>query len=178
VASILIDRTQERFGLWPERVALVSRLRGPVINQSARPGSRFAHDAPLEGAGFDRLHRSRRTRLPALRSDWRPCLRSSRCREAGTRRIKERTVRGRADAKAKGGAFGRKPNLTPHHEFAADSALEGTGFEPSVPEQDDRRYSPRPNQDRPPCISACRPASILMRSCVFQDQWGEPYPWV
>ncbi len=30
------------------------------------------------------------------------------------RRIKERTARGRADAKAKGVKFGRKPKLTPH----------------------------------------------------------------
>jgi DNA invertase Pin-like site-specific DNA recombinase len=30
------------------------------------------------------------------------------------RRIKERTERGRADAKAKGVIFGRKPKLTPH----------------------------------------------------------------
>jgi hypothetical protein len=58
----------------------------------------------------------------------------------------------------------------PNHDgtrlrFARDSLLEGTGFEPSVPEQDDRRYSPRPNQHRPPLYSACRPASISMRSC-------------
>jgi DNA invertase Pin-like site-specific DNA recombinase len=31
------------------------------------------------------------------------------------RRIKERTARGRADAKANGVKFGRKPKLTPHH---------------------------------------------------------------
>ena len=31
------------------------------------------------------------------------------------RRIAERTARGRADAKAKGVKFGRKPTLTPHH---------------------------------------------------------------
>jgi DNA invertase Pin-like site-specific DNA recombinase len=31
------------------------------------------------------------------------------------RRIAERTARGRADAKAKGVKFGRKPALTPHH---------------------------------------------------------------
>jgi DNA invertase Pin-like site-specific DNA recombinase len=30
------------------------------------------------------------------------------------RRLKERTKRGRADAKAKGVKFGRKPKLTPH----------------------------------------------------------------
>jgi DNA invertase Pin-like site-specific DNA recombinase len=30
------------------------------------------------------------------------------------RRIMERTARGRADAKAKGVKFGRKPTLTPH----------------------------------------------------------------
>jgi DNA invertase Pin-like site-specific DNA recombinase len=30
------------------------------------------------------------------------------------RRIKDRTARGRADAKAKGVKFGRKPKLTPH----------------------------------------------------------------
>jgi DNA invertase Pin-like site-specific DNA recombinase len=34
------------------------------------------------------------------------------------RRIKERTARGRADAKAKGVKFGRKPKLTPHQREA------------------------------------------------------------
>jgi DNA invertase Pin-like site-specific DNA recombinase len=38
------------------------------------------------------------------------------------RRILERTARGRADAKAKGIKFGRKPTLTPH------GARHGTGF--------------------------------------------------
>lgn len=35
------------------------------------------------------------------------------------RRIKERTERGRADAKAKGVKFGRKPKLTPHQKREA-----------------------------------------------------------
>ena len=35
------------------------------------------------------------------------------------RRIKERTARGRADAKAKGVKFGRKPKLTPHQKREA-----------------------------------------------------------
>jgi DNA invertase Pin-like site-specific DNA recombinase len=35
------------------------------------------------------------------------------------RRIKERTARGRADAKAKGVKFGRKPKLTPHQRREA-----------------------------------------------------------
>ncbi len=35
------------------------------------------------------------------------------------RRIKERTERGRADAKAKGVKFGRKPKLTPHQQREA-----------------------------------------------------------
>jgi DNA invertase Pin-like site-specific DNA recombinase len=35
------------------------------------------------------------------------------------RRIKERTARGRADAKAKGVKFGRKPILTPHQQREA-----------------------------------------------------------
>jgi len=34
-------------------------------------------------------------------------------------RIKERTARGRADAKAKGVKFGRKPKLTPHQKREA-----------------------------------------------------------
>jgi DNA invertase Pin-like site-specific DNA recombinase len=33
-------------------------------------------------------------------------------------RIKERTERGRSDAKAKGVKFGRKPKLTPHQQRA------------------------------------------------------------
>jgi DNA invertase Pin-like site-specific DNA recombinase len=36
-----------------------------------------------------------------------------------SRRIKERTARGRADAKAKGVKFGRKPKLTPHQQREA-----------------------------------------------------------
>jgi DNA invertase Pin-like site-specific DNA recombinase len=35
------------------------------------------------------------------------------------RRIRERTTRGRADAKAKGVKFGRKPKLTPHQQREA-----------------------------------------------------------
>jgi DNA invertase Pin-like site-specific DNA recombinase len=35
------------------------------------------------------------------------------------RRIKERTARGRADARAKGVKFGRKPKLTPHQQREA-----------------------------------------------------------
>ena len=35
------------------------------------------------------------------------------------RRIKERTERGRSDAKAKGVKFGRKPKLTPHQQREA-----------------------------------------------------------
>jgi DNA invertase Pin-like site-specific DNA recombinase len=35
------------------------------------------------------------------------------------RRIKERTARGRADAKAKGVKFGRPPKLTPHQKREA-----------------------------------------------------------
>jgi DNA invertase Pin-like site-specific DNA recombinase len=35
------------------------------------------------------------------------------------RRILERTARGRADAKAKGVKFGRKPKLTPHQQREA-----------------------------------------------------------
>ncbi len=35
------------------------------------------------------------------------------------RRIEERTMRGRADAKAKGVKFGRKPKLTPHRKGEA-----------------------------------------------------------
>ena len=38
------------------------------------------------------------------------------------RRIRERTARGRADAKAKGVKFGRKPKLTPHQQREAQKA--------------------------------------------------------
>jgi hypothetical protein len=41
------------------------------------------------------------------------------------RRILERTARGRADAKAKGIKFGRKPILTPHQQQEARRRLEG-----------------------------------------------------
>src|SRR3984957_1131637 len=39
------------------------------------------------------------------------------------RRIAERTARGRADAKAKGVKFGRKPTLTPHQQQEARERL-------------------------------------------------------
>jgi DNA invertase Pin-like site-specific DNA recombinase len=39
------------------------------------------------------------------------------------RRILERTARGRADAKAKGVRFGRKPTLTPHQQQEARERL-------------------------------------------------------
>jgi DNA invertase Pin-like site-specific DNA recombinase len=39
------------------------------------------------------------------------------------RRIAERTARGRADAKAKGVRFGRKPSLTPHQQREARKRL-------------------------------------------------------
>jgi DNA invertase Pin-like site-specific DNA recombinase len=38
-------------------------------------------------------------------------------------RIAERTARGRADAKAKGVKFGRKPSLTPHQQREAQERL-------------------------------------------------------
>ena len=40
------------------------------------------------------------------------------------RRIMERTARGRADAKAKGVVFGRKPILTPHQQKEARGRVE------------------------------------------------------
>jgi len=40
------------------------------------------------------------------------------------RRIIERTARGRADAKAKGVKFGRKPKLTPHQQKEARARIE------------------------------------------------------
>src|ERR1700676_1779589 len=40
------------------------------------------------------------------------------------RRISERTARGRADAKAKGVKFGRKPKLTPHHQREARKRID------------------------------------------------------
>jgi DNA invertase Pin-like site-specific DNA recombinase len=43
----------------------------------------------------------------------------------GRRRIVERTARGRADAKAKGVQFGRKPILTPHQQREARNRIEG-----------------------------------------------------
>jgi DNA invertase Pin-like site-specific DNA recombinase len=42
-------------------------------------------------------------------------------------RIKERTARGRADAKAKGVKFGRKPKLTPHQQREAVQRRDGDG---------------------------------------------------
>ena len=48
------------------------------------------------------------------------------------RRILERTARGRADAKAKGVKFGRKPNLTPHQQKEARERLDAGETQRSV----------------------------------------------
>jgi DNA invertase Pin-like site-specific DNA recombinase len=48
------------------------------------------------------------------------------------RRVLERTARGRADAKAKGVKFGRKPILTPHQEKEARKRLEAGETQRSV----------------------------------------------
>ena len=50
----------------------------------------------------------------------------------GRRRIMERTARGRADAKAKGVSFGRKPKLTPHQEREAQQRIAGGETQRSV----------------------------------------------
>lgn len=48
------------------------------------------------------------------------------------RRILDRTARGRADAKAKGVKFGRKPTLTPHQQKEARARLEAGETQRSV----------------------------------------------
>src|SRR5208282_2113264 len=48
------------------------------------------------------------------------------------RRIKERTARGRADAKANGVKFGRKPSLTPHQQKEARKRVEAGETQRSV----------------------------------------------
>jgi DNA invertase Pin-like site-specific DNA recombinase len=48
------------------------------------------------------------------------------------RRILERTARGRADAKANGFKFGRKPTLTPHQQNEARKRLEAGETQRSV----------------------------------------------
>ena len=48
------------------------------------------------------------------------------------RRILERTARGRADAKAKGVKFGRKPILTPHQQREARARIEAGETQRSV----------------------------------------------
>ena len=48
------------------------------------------------------------------------------------RRIMERTARGRADAKAKGVKFGRKPTLTPHQQNEARKRVESGETQRSV----------------------------------------------
>jgi DNA invertase Pin-like site-specific DNA recombinase len=55
----------------------------------------------------------------------------------GRRRILERTARGRADAKANGVKFGRKPILTPHQQQEARKRLEAGETQRSV----DRSYN-------------------------------------
>ena len=49
------------------------------------------------------------------------------------RRIMARTARGRADAKAKGVRFGRKPKLTPHQAREARQRLAGGETQRSIP---------------------------------------------
>ena len=49
------------------------------------------------------------------------------------RRILERTARGRADAKAKGVKFGRKPILTPHQQREAQARVAAGKTQHSVP---------------------------------------------
>ena len=48
------------------------------------------------------------------------------------RRIMERTARGRADTKANGVKFGRKPILTPHQQQEAREAIAGGETQRSV----------------------------------------------
>ena len=48
------------------------------------------------------------------------------------RRIMERTARGRADAKAKGVKFGRKPSLTPHQQQEARKRIEAGETQRSI----------------------------------------------
>jgi DNA invertase Pin-like site-specific DNA recombinase len=48
------------------------------------------------------------------------------------RRIMERTARGRADAKAKGVKFGRKPSLTPHQQQEALKRMENDETQRSI----------------------------------------------
>src|SRR6516165_8470755 len=48
------------------------------------------------------------------------------------RRIKDRTARGRADAKANGVTFGRKPILTPHQQKEARQRLDAGEMQRSV----------------------------------------------
>jgi len=48
------------------------------------------------------------------------------------RRIIERTARGRADAKAQGVKFGRKPSLTPHQQREALRRIEGGETQRSI----------------------------------------------
>jgi DNA invertase Pin-like site-specific DNA recombinase len=48
------------------------------------------------------------------------------------RQIIERTSRGRADARAKGVVFGRKPKLTPHQMREGRARIEAGGTQPSV----------------------------------------------
>ena len=57
------------------------------------------------------------------------------------RRILERTARGRADAKAKGVKFGRKPTLTPHQQKEARKRLDAGETQRSVARPELQRQS-------------------------------------
>jgi DNA invertase Pin-like site-specific DNA recombinase len=83
------------------------------------------------------------------------------------RRILERTARGRADAKAKGVKFGRKPILTPHQQKEARARVEAGEPQRSVA----RSYTPTL---REPEKTSCE--SVWLRFCSLHDPRRLPRP--
>jgi DNA invertase Pin-like site-specific DNA recombinase len=77
------------------------------------------------------------------------------------RRIMERTARGRADAKARGVAFGRKPILTPHQQKEARARVEAA--EPAT--QCCPQLQRQPGDDFEACTMTGR----------MEDEWFGPY---
>ena len=78
----------------------------------------IARDMQRAGAGLRSLAEPVRRYDVATSPSWcLPC--SGVAAKLERRRIMERTARGRADAKAKGVKFGRKPTLTPHQQREA-----------------------------------------------------------
>ncbi|HUZ67707.1 MAG TPA: recombinase family protein, partial [Beijerinckiaceae bacterium] len=84
------------------------------------------------------------------------------------RRIKERTARGRAEAKAKGVKFGRKPKLTPHQKREAIKRRDSDG---ETLRSIGRSYNVSAQTDREAFIMTMPPISSIAPSGNMAQQY-------